>query len=309
MLWHQSFNFVILIKSVGLFIKEYNEGENALLAQRHLKELGLDCFFGLEELKRRLSAENSGLTAVMETYAFTDDRELADSLKECGVGFAVYYNRLSRTASFNDALYMVDSICSLSLQRIDRFLLRYLRLPWKICETERCIVREITEEDVDRLYEIYSEPGYVRYTDALYDDPEKERAYTREYINTQYRFFEFGIWVVEEKASGKVIGRAGITTREGFEELELGYGFSEEYQGKGYAYEVCSAILDYARNSLLAESINSFTMKENIPSIRLLEKLGFIPAGEIMIDGKPYERYNVSYEKVQAACGAEASIR
>ncbi|MBQ7564447.1 MAG: GNAT family N-acetyltransferase [Lachnospiraceae bacterium] len=275
----------MLIRQVGLLIEEYNETESREEALAHIRALGLSVFT-LAELP-----VNEELTA----FAFTDDRAAADRLKQAGIGFALYDNEKSRRESFPDALYAVDNISYLTIERIDRMLYRYLRLPWVIAETERCVIRETTEQDLEALYEIYSEPSITKYTEGLYRDREEELAYIRDYIDHQYRFFEFGIWSVLEKKSRRLIGRAGFSNREGFEEPELGYVIAAPYQGQGFATEVCTKLLAYGRDYIRFSGVNAFTVAENTASVRLLKRLGFVYREEILIDGKAHQRYNRLY--------------
>ena len=55
---------------------------------------------------------------------------------------------------------------------------------------------------------------------------------------------------------------------------EMGYGFLNKYQGKGYAKESMIAILDYMK-SIGAKKIHAGTALRNTPSVRLLSSLGF----------------------------------
>ena len=275
----------MLIRQVGLLIEESNETESREEALAHIRALGLSVFT-LAELP-----VNEELTA----FAFTDDRAAADRLKQAGIGFALYDNEKSRRESFPDALYAVDNISYLTIERIDRMLYLYLRLPWVIAETERCVIRETTEQDLEALYEIYSEPSITKYTEGLYRDREEELAYIRDYIDHQYRFFEFGIWSVLEKKSRRLIGRAGFSNREGFEEPELGYVIAAPYQGQGFATEVCTKLLAYGRDYIRFSGVNAFTVAENTASVRLLKRLGFVYREEILIDGKAHQRYNIAY--------------
>ena len=284
------FGLHMLIKNTGLFITEYNEGDDPERAVYNLGRQGLECFADPEEFCRMIASDEENR---LHSFSITDNRDVGNRLREAGTGFAAYINPLSRREFFGDALYMTDNVCDLKAFDFNRFLLRYLRLPWEIAETERCLVREITEEDTDELYKIYADPGISRYTEGLFEDREKEREYIREYINNQYRFFEHGIWLILDRASKRAIGRAGFEYRAGFDDPELGYVIAAEYQRKGYAFEVCSKLLEYAAKQLGFCSINAFTVKENTASVRLLRKLGFERREEIMIDGKAHERYNI----------------
>ena len=109
---------------------------------------------------------------------------------------------------------------------------------------------EITLDDLDGLFALYAGEGMTEYLDPLYEY-EKEKEYQRSYINYMYRLYGNGMWVVIEKATGKQIGRVGIENREACDgEPELGYMIDVSYQRKGYATEVCLAVIGYAWNFL-----------------------------------------------------------
>ena len=99
------------------------------------------------------------------------------------------------------------------------------------------------------------------------------------------------MWVVIDKATGNLIGRAGVFDREGQEISEIGFIFDKEYQGKGYAYEVMSAIVEYAKEELYKDRLISFTKNENIKAKNLLERLGFKYVGEEEIDLGKFDKY------------------
>lgn len=147
-------------------------------------------------------------------------------------------------------------------------------------------MREIIIDDLPQLREIYEQEGITDYIEPLYEE-EDEIAYTKAYIEKRYRFFEYGMWVVFDKATGSMIGRAGLENRDvpvGTDDegqtvyesqIELGYVITPAFQRQGYASEVCLAILKYAKEELEIHSVNAFVHPENIASIRLAEKIGF----------------------------------
>jgi RimJ/RimL family protein N-acetyltransferase len=89
-----------------------------------------------------------------------------------------------------------------------------------------------------------------------------------------YEFYGFGMWTIVLKDNGEVIGRAGVSYREGFEHPELGFMIGTKYQRQGLAYEVCSAILEYMHENYEMEEILIFIEPQNTPSILLAKKLG-----------------------------------
>ena len=125
----------------------------------------------------------------------------------------------------------------------------------------------------------------------MYEDKQEEIAYTEEYIRNIYGFCGYGLWLVVENQTGRIVGRAGITNREGYMEAELGYVIEKSRQNQGYATEICLAIIDYAREVLCMKALNCFVRKGNEISIRLCEKLGFKYLEDAYIDGTTLMRY------------------
>ncbi|MDO4514696.1 MAG: GNAT family N-acetyltransferase [Lachnospiraceae bacterium] len=195
------------------------------------------------------------------------------------------------TESLSGCNYVVQRIEDLDDEFLDRVYRRVHRLPWTIIETKRCIVRETTEGDLDRLYEIYADPAITRYMEGLYRSREEEASYLREYQDRIYAFYGFGVWSIIEKQSGRMIGRAGISMRQDYEEPELGFCIDHDFWHQGYAYEVCSAILRFMVETYEIPVIQALVQKENAASVSLLERLGFSWEGQAVLEGIQHERY------------------
>lgn len=168
---------------------------------------------------------------------------------------------------------------------------RHHHLPWTILETERCIVKEFSMEYLDDLFELYAGEGMTDYIEPLYPY-EQEKEYQRAYIEHMYGFYGYGMWIVCEKETGKLIGRAGVENREELDgELELGYAIGVPYQRKGYAMEVCRAILSYAKEELECRQMNCLIEEGNEVSERLAGKLGFSFRENLELGGKHMKKY------------------
>ena len=174
---------------------------------------------------------------------------------------------------------------------LEKVYQRHHGIPWTILETERLVVRELNLSDMDALFELYSYEGMTDYMEGLYSY-EEEYNYQKAYIENMYRFFGYGMWLVFEKETGKLVGRAGVEHREELEgELELGYAIGTPWQGRGYATEVCAGIMQYARDELGFEEICSLVEPENKVSVHLLEKWAFAEEQELTLDGIKYKKY------------------
>ena len=163
--------------------------------------------------------------------------------------------------------------------------------PWEITQTKRCMIREMSTEDVDDLYELYDSPLVTRYMEGLFPNKEQERQYIRDYIENVYEYYEFGTWLIHRKEDGRLIGRAGFNYRPGFDAVELGFIIGEPYWRNGYAYEVCNHLMEIGKSVYEFDRVQAMVKKENKASIRLLEKLGFTYMENILLDGEDYQRY------------------
>ena len=111
---------------------------------------------------------------------------------------------------------------------------------------------------------------------------EEERQYEENYIQYIYKLYGFGMWLIFDRFTGKLIGRAGIEVRETCDrenQAELGFAIASSRWKQGLAYEVCSKIMELARDEYGLTSLIARCDPENVASRHLLEKLGFAIAG------------------------------
>ena len=153
----------------------------------------------------------------------TDQAQVYEALQRQGCYVLPYLHENNRGESFPGALYAVEKLEEMDEESFDLAYRRLAGLPWNILTTGRCAVRETTVEDVDSFYRIYAEPSITEYMENLFADRDEEAAYIKDYIEKVYTFYGYGMWTVLEKKSGEVIGRAGITWREGYDLPELGF--------------------------------------------------------------------------------------
>ena len=218
---------------------------------------------------------NTLAAAFAGTASSKDPKEAAPFFEESCPSVLVYLHPGNQDADFGDARYALEDPEETEPEYLERVYRRCHNLPWEILTTERCWLRETVEEDVDSFWSMYRDPEITRYTERLYPTLEAERSYIREYRRLVYSFYEFGVWTVLDRQSGAVVGRAGLSVREGYNLPELGYVISREWQGRGLAKEVCQGILNYARELLGFERIQVLVHEENVVSLHLCRELGF----------------------------------
>ena len=162
---------------------------------------------------------------------------------------------------------------------------------WDIFETERTKVREIKLTDVPALFELYAKPGAADYVEPLYEYDE-EMAYQKDYIEKIYAFYGYGMWVVTDRETGKLIGRVGFEDRvvdEIGRILEFGYMIDPDYQHRGIGTEVCKRAIRYAFETLEEEEITALIELPNEASKSFIRRLGFYYERIVENRGKPHE--------------------
>ncbi len=175
-----------------------------------------------------------------------------------------------------------------------------------VAETDHLVLRRIQIEDVETLFSIYKEPSITKYIGPLYPNIEEEIEYTKKYQENIYGYYGFGMWIIEDKKTKGIVGRAGIEYRsiQTFdsmlpieykiplqEGLELGYMVSKEWQRQGVATEVCKAIFAYTKENLEAKYLYCLVKPENIPSICFCEKLEFSGGKKVVVNKVEYRVY------------------
>ena len=143
-------------------------------------------------------------------------------------------------------------------------------------ETERLILKKITQSTLEDVYEYRSDPKVSRYLLWSPDENrEKTRAYL-EYLDELYakgKFYDFGIFL---KESGKMIGTVGFTTinlRDN--SASVGYVLNSSFWGQGIAKEALEKIIDFAFCELGFATLYARLIDGNEGSKRVLEKCGF----------------------------------
>lgn len=144
-----------------------------------------------------------------------------------------------------------------------------------IIETERLLLRQFTLTDTKFILELVNTPGWLEY---IGDRNIKTHEQAKEYLlNGPLKSYEvngFGLSLVALKSDLTPIGMCGILKRDNLENPDIGFSFLPEYTGKGYAFEMASATMAFAKDILQLPSIFAITVPHNTSSIKLLEKIG-----------------------------------
>ena len=141
--------------------------------------------------------------------------------------------------------------------------------------TERLVMRPYELGDLADLHTVlYNDDAAM----ALLGGP-RELVATRAALERsirQQRIDGYSFWPVVERASGRLVGEAGLfPLAPGGPDISLGYAFGAAHWGRGYATEAARGVLAEAFGPLGMKRVVAITREANTGSRNVLRKLGF----------------------------------
>src|SRR5918994_1721646 len=142
-------------------------------------------------------------------------------------------------------------------------------------ETDRLILRRFTEDDVDNLVDLDSDPAVV-WDGRSTPREEVERDHIPAYLDYYQRYEGYGFWAAIEKVTGAFLGWFHYRPYEDapVDQPELGYRLRRSAWGKGYATEGSRALIRKGFTELGVQRVVAFTYGEHHASRRVMEKGG-----------------------------------
>lgn len=161
-----------------------------------------------------------------------------------------------------------------------------------ILETKRTFLRVITADDFENAYLLNLDPDVIKYTgDSSFDSIEKAREFLENYDH--YKKYGFGRWAVINKIDHQFIGWCGLKFTQELNEFDIGFRFFKKYWNMGYATETAKACIDLGFDTFGITEIVGRAMKENISSIKVLEKIGLVFSEPFDFDGQEGVIYKI----------------
>ncbi len=144
-------------------------------------------------------------------------------------------------------------------------------------ETERLILRRLTLEDADQMYENWANDDRV--TEFLTWPTHKDKEITKKVLGMWVKEYEnenFYQWGIELKETGELIGTiSAVNTIDNVKTVEIGYCIGYNYWGKGYVPEALRELMNFFNKEVGYKRIEGTHCIENPKSGRVFEKCGF----------------------------------
>lgn len=152
-------------------------------------------------------------------------------------------------------------------------------------QTERLILRMLRESDLDAYAEMLADPEVTRFIGNGQPVARWEAWRNMAMMVGHWQLRGYGQWGVEERASGRMIGRIGCWNPEGWPGIEVGWLLRRDCWGRGLATEGARAAMNYAFEELRLARVISLIRTGNHNSIRVAERLGERLSGKIDLHG------------------------
>jgi RimJ/RimL family protein N-acetyltransferase len=161
-----------------------------------------------------------------------------------------------------------------------------------VVETERLLLRAYRLDDYDSIREMSGAPEMFRYSEREAMTPEEAWGRLLRHVG-HWQIYGYGIFAVEEKASRRYVGEAGVahfrrSLGADFDPFpESTWSIAPEAQGQGYAQEAAAGALAWLTDGKEKPQTVCLIHIGNAPSLRVAEKLGYRPIRQVEYRGYP----------------------
>ncbi len=145
----------------------------------------------------------------------------------------------------------------------------------KFYETERLLIRPMSLEDADLIFEMYNMPRFIKFIgDRHIKTISDAENYIKDKFLPQFERVGFGNYLIVLKEGNQKIGAVGIFEREGLDVVDIGFSVLEKFEGKGLMFEAAQKIKSVGMEDFGLNKISAITVKDNFSSQKLIERLG-----------------------------------
>ncbi|MBV9215398.1 MAG: GNAT family N-acetyltransferase [Acidobacteria bacterium] len=163
-------------------------------------------------------------------------------------------------------------------------------------QTERLDLREFAAGDAEFIFELLNTPKFRKYIgDRGVHSVDDARAAIEDRYRKSYVDNGFGFYVVELRETGEAVGICGFVKRDFLDDVDIGFAFLPEHEGKGYGYESAAAAIGYGSEKFGFSRLLAITSLDNDASVGLLKKLGFSEKAIIEPQGERLRLFSYTY--------------
>lgn len=152
--------------------------------------------------------------------------------------------------------------------------------PFPQLNTERLLLRAMSDEDIPAMYALRSDPRVMRYIGRPLAKSIDDAAALVQVIQRNVATNEGLTWAITEIGSPTMIGVIGFwRIDKEHHRGEVGYTLAASHWGRGLMREALECVLEHGFGALRLHSVQAICDPHNAASIRLLERCGFVREG------------------------------
>ncbi len=140
--------------------------------------------------------------------------------------------------------------------------------------TVRMNLRRFTNDDVRPLFEVISGEGVFKYFPRIPPVTIELAERMVRSIISHWDQHGFGLWALEDRDTGGLIGRSGLQVIPETGEVEVDFVLDSSHWGRGLATEAAHVALEHGFGILGLDEVVGIVHPDNIASKRVLEKIG-----------------------------------
>ncbi len=156
-------------------------------------------------------------------------------------------------------------------------------------ETNRLHIEPVNQGDVQMIFDLFTDPVCIRFIgDRGIKTLQDAQDYIDEKFIKHHQQHGFAMYKVALK-NGQGIGICGLIQRLENTPPDLGFGFLSDFRGGGYCTEAAQAVLSFEQQKHNHSILLAYTDPENVASMRVLEKLGFVKQQISRLPGQDFD--------------------
>ncbi len=157
-------------------------------------------------------------------------------------------------------------------------------IKFEYLSSPRLILRRLRRSDLSPFCRYRSDPRVARYQDwTAFSEEEGLRFFAEQaelHPDVEGTWFQMAIVLAE---TGEIIGDCGLhSMKDPPRQVEIGFTLDPDYQGKGYATEAVTGLLNYAFGELRKHRVTAITDARNAAALRVLERVGMRREGHFI---------------------------
>ena len=164
--------------------------------------------------------------------------------------------------------------------------------------TERLSLKKLALNDADFIFKLVNTAGWIKF---IGDRNVKNKADAEQYIQKIMSNADVSYWIVTLQQTNTAIGVVTLIKRNYLDNSDIGFAFLPAYAKQGYAFEATLEVLTDLLKPAEHTTLLATTLPDNLSSIQLLKKLGFIFEKEITNDADTLQLFSITEDRLVLA--------